>query len=67
MDFDEAVRDEVAFSVANDGAPALSPEETSELSAFIMKGLFDSQGSPTRPKEVPSGLPVPIDGFNILR
>ncbi|HEX4340859.1 MAG TPA: cytochrome c peroxidase [Polyangiaceae bacterium] len=66
-DFDQAVREEVAFSVAHDGAPALSDSDTSDLSAFIMKGLFDSQDSPTRPKEVPSGLPVPVDGFSIRR
>jgi cytochrome c peroxidase len=66
-DFEEAVRQEVTFSVAHDGAAALSDSDIADLSAFIMKGLFDSQDSPTRPREVPSGLPVPIDGFSIRR
>ena len=66
-DFGEAVRREVQFSVQHDGAASLEDADVSALTAFIMKGLFDSQGSPTRPREVPSGLPVPIDGFSIRR
>jgi cytochrome c peroxidase len=67
QDFGEAVRREVEFSVEHDGAPALEDADIADLTAFIMKGLFDSQGSPTRPREVPSGFPVPIDGFSIRR
>jgi cytochrome c peroxidase len=67
QDFGEAVRQEVQFSVEHDGAPALDGADIADITAFIMKGLFDSQGSPTRPREVPSGLPVPIDGFSIRR
>jgi cytochrome c peroxidase len=66
-DFGEAVRRELAFSVEHDGAAALSDADTADLATFVMKGLFDSQDSPTRPREVPSGLPVPIDGFSIRR
>ena len=65
--FGDAVKQEVAFSVAHDGAPALDDAGLSDLSAFILKGLFDSKRSPTRPTEVPSGLTVPIDGFSIRR
>lgn len=67
QDFGEAVRHEVQFSVEHDGAPPLEDADIADISAFVMKGLFDSQGSPTRPREVPSGLPVPIDGFSIRR
>ncbi len=67
QDFGEAVRQEVHFSVEHDGAPPLQDEDIADITTFIMKGLFDSQGSPTRPHEVPSGLPVPIDGFSIRR
>lgn len=67
QDFGDAVRHEVAFSVEHDGAAALSAEQTDALAAFIMKGLFDSQRTPTRPGKVPSGLEVPIDGSSIRR
>lgn len=67
LDFGDAVRQEVSFSVAHDGAPPLADADIEDLAQFIMKGLFDSQGSPTRPREVPSGLPVPIDGSSIRR
>jgi cytochrome c peroxidase len=66
-DFREAVARELAFSVEHDGAPPLPPADTDDLATFVMKGLFDSQRTPTRPREVPSGLPVPVDGFSIRR
>jgi cytochrome c peroxidase len=62
-----AVRHEVERSVASDGGRALRDAEIQDLSDFISKGLFDSRNAPTRPYEVPSGLPVPIDGFAIRR
>jgi len=62
-----AVRREVERSVASDGRRALSDTEIQDLSDFISKGLIDSRNAPTRPYEVPSGLPVPIDGFAIRR
>ena len=31
------------------------------------KGLIDPSRSPNRPPSVPSGLPVPLDGFRIPR
>jgi cytochrome c peroxidase len=63
----EAVRHEVAESVSRSGAPALDDGEIDDLTTFLLKGLFDSKNSPSRPHEVPSGLPLPIDGFAIRR
>jgi len=63
----DAVRHEVDFSVEHDGARRLEEDELSMLSAFILKGLYDPNRTPIRPTEVPSGLPVPIDGFDIRR
>jgi cytochrome c peroxidase len=62
-----AVRHEVERSVASDGVRALRDTEIRDLSDFISKGLMDARNAPTRPYEVPSGLPVPIDGFAIRR
>lgn len=64
---DQAVAQELAESVTHDGARSLSDDEVLALTEFIQKGLVDAQHSPTRPHEVPSGLPVPIDGFSIRR
>lgn len=65
--FDDAVRHEVDFAVSHGESRDLSESEISDLTAFIMKTLFDPGGAPIRPKEVPSGFPVPIDGFDIRR
>lgn len=63
----DAVRQEVGFSVAHGDARALDETELSDLTAFILEGLFDSSRSPLRPRKVPSGLPVPLDGFSLVR
>lgn len=64
---EDAVRHEVAYSVAHDGARELDAGEIADLTAFIVQTLFDAKHSPTRPREVPSGLPVPIDGSSVRR
>jgi len=64
---EDAVRHEVTYSVEHDGARALDDAEISDLTAFIVQALFDSKHSPTRPREVPSGLQVPIDSASVRR
>jgi cytochrome c peroxidase len=64
---EDAVRHEVDYSRDHDGARALDDSEVSDLTTFVVKALFDSKNSPTRPREVPSGLQVPIDGSSIRR
>lgn len=63
----DAVEHEARESVSRDGARALDATEIQDVTAFVREGLFDSMNPPSRPKEVPSGLPVPIDGSSILR
>ncbi|HVU03965.1 MAG TPA: cytochrome c peroxidase [Polyangiaceae bacterium] len=58
----EAVRHEVAESAVAAGARSLDDDEVSDLTVFLQKALFDTTNSPSRPHEVPSGLPLPIDG-----
>jgi cytochrome c peroxidase len=64
---EDAVRMEVAFSVANAGIRPLDDGEILDVVAFIGKALYDASRSPDRPSEVPSGFPVPIDGFSVRR
>lgn len=64
---DEAVHQEVSFAASHGEGRQLTTEELSDLSAFLMKGLFDPSQDPIRPYEVPSGLPVPLDGFDVRR
>ncbi|APR78786.1 Cytochrome c551 peroxidase [Minicystis rosea] len=46
---------------------ALDEDEISAITTFLDKGLVDPSRSPGRPAKVPSGLPVPVDGFRIPR
>ena len=46
---------------------AVADDELSALAEFIGKGLMDKSNVPERPLSVPSGLPVPADGFVIRR
>jgi cytochrome c peroxidase len=62
-----AVSHEVAFAAAHGEGRSLDDAEISDLTAFIRDGLSDSAHAPVRPREVPSGLPIPTDGFNIRR
>lgn len=63
----DALNHEVAESVSQNGARPLDVNEIKDITTFLREGLFDSMNPPSRPKEVPSGLRVPIDGSSILR
>jgi cytochrome c peroxidase len=59
---DDAVHQEAAL------APVpLADDEIAAIVAFLYKGLIDPSRSPNRPPSVPSGVPVPRDGFRIPR
>ena len=62
LTLEDAVRHEAKL-----GGRALDDAEVAALVAFLNKGLTDPSRSPTRPKSVPSGLAVPVDGFRIPR
>lgn len=46
---------------------ALSDDELDALVEFLAKGLTDVTRTPPRAQRVPSGLPVPIDGYSVPR
>jgi cytochrome c peroxidase len=46
---------------------ALSEAELADLAEFIYKGLMDKSRTPSRALTVPSGLPVPLDGYSVPR
>jgi cytochrome c peroxidase len=62
----EAVELEVQAQVAA-GMRRPSADELGALTELISKGLLDLSNDPDRPEEVPSGLPIPRDGFRIPR
>jgi cytochrome c peroxidase len=62
-DLADAVRLEAAFRAGR----AVSEEEVARLVDFIRFGLMDKSRAPRRPEVVPSGLPVPLDGYRIPR
>jgi cytochrome c peroxidase len=64
---EEAVAYEVGVAVELGESRALSEDEIAAIATFLRKGLIDRAGEPHRPKEVPSGLAVPADGFRIPR
>ena len=45
----------------------LADDDIAAIVTFLDKGLIDPSRSPNRPPSVPSGLPVPLDGFRIPR
>ena len=59
---EDAVRHEAGL-----GARALGDDEIHAITTFLDKGLIDPSRSPGRPAQVPSGYPVPLDGFRIPR
>lgn len=63
----EAVAHEVEVAVLRGESRPLDEEEIAAIETFLRKGLIDRAGEPHRPKEVPSGLAVPLDGFRIPR
>lgn len=65
-----ALRDAVALEVdaqVEAGMRRPSPSEVDALTEMISKGLLDLSNDPDRPEAVPSGLPIPRDGFRIPR
>lgn len=52
---------------AQAGARTLDDEEVDALTELVQKGLLDIARNPDRPEQVPSGLPLPRDGFRIPR
>jgi cytochrome c peroxidase len=64
------LREAVAIEVDNQiaaGHRRLSEVELDALTELIAKGLRDLSHNPDRPERVPSGLPIPRDGFRIPR
>ncbi len=63
----EAVAHEVAVQVAAGASRPLDEAEIAAIVRFVKKALQDTSESPERPASVPSGLPIPEDGFRIPR
>lgn len=57
----------IALELARDGVTDLSDADRESLTHFLSRALVDTSREPFRPDTVPSGLPVPLDGFRILR
>lgn len=60
------LRDAVAHEASLAPRP-LTADEIDAVTTFLDKALTDLFGEPERPKSVPSGLPVPVDGFRVPR
>lgn len=67
VDLQHAVWVEAEAAAREGEGRALSWEEVDLIALFLDKALTDRSGEPSRPREVPSGLPVPEDGFRIPR
>lgn len=61
------LEDAVAHELARSPHGPFDADAARLIATFIAKGLVDRARSPSRPAEVPSGLPVPLDGFRIPR
>ncbi|MEM1030887.1 MAG: cytochrome-c peroxidase [Myxococcota bacterium] len=61
---EDAVADEVSRAA---GAETLDADDVARIARFLSEGLMDRSREPDRPETVPSGLPVPKDGFRIPR
>jgi len=57
----------IAHEVRNETGRGPTARELEGLMAFLGRGLVDESREPDRPEVVPSGLPVPLDGFRVLR
>ena len=62
----KTLREAIMLELERDDV-TLSTEDLDALEAFLGRGLVDRSREPFRPKTVPSGLPVPIDGFRVVR
>ncbi len=63
----DAVAYEVARQVDTGESRSLDVSEIELVARFIDKALTDQTRNPPRPKSVPSGLRIPLDGFRIPR
>jgi cytochrome c peroxidase len=62
------IEDAVAWMAAHGGATrAITTDEVAAIATFLRTSLTDTSQAPERPLTVPSGLPVPPDGFEIKR
>lgn len=68
-DGSSATIDDAVLRMARYSAPsrALASDETAALVAFLRSSLVDRSREPARPDGVPSGLPLPADGFRMQR
>ncbi|MBX3184030.1 MAG: hypothetical protein KIT72_00785 [Polyangiaceae bacterium] len=64
---EDAVRDELSLDRQRRGEPPPTEEDVALISHFLKKGLTDRTRDQPRPAHVPSGLPVPLDGFRVPR
>ncbi len=67
QDLRAAVAQEVERSVQAGDSRSLEDDEIDAIATFIDKALTDITNEPHRPKKVPSGFAVPVDGFRIPR
>lgn len=63
----EAVARELELQVQSGASRPMSDSEIDAITVFLDKALTDRSRDPNRPKHVPSGLPVPKDGFRVPR
>ncbi len=63
----DAVAHEASRQVSDGESRELASDELDAVTRFLDKALTDRSLEPSRPKQVPSGLPVPKDGFRIPR
>jgi cytochrome c peroxidase len=63
----QTMLDAVRQMVASTAPRAVAEDELTAMAVFTGKGLMDKAHVPERPLAVPSGLPVPADGFIIRR
>jgi cytochrome c peroxidase len=61
------IRDAVREMATATSTGPFSEEDVEAIAEFVGKGLMDKSHAPERPIAVPSGLPVPADGFTIRR
>lgn len=62
-----ALEDAVAHELALSPHGPFDADAAALIATFVGKGLVDRARAPSRPAVVPSGLPVPLDGFRIPR
>lgn len=63
----DAVDHEIDVQIERGASRPLDEAERAAVARFLNKSLQDTSESPERPRDVPSGLPIPEDGFRIPR